>query len=349
MKSAIRLLAVLCLAAMLLSFVPVRAEATEIKSGIGTVTASALRLRSAPSSDARILSTASRGDKVVVLRRVGDWYLVNYNLDIGYMHRDYLSVTDRENVKLGFAMFDTPCNVRLGPGTDTGVVAQAPKCETCFIIGFNCGWYKVSYNGQIGYVRSDLVTLLEKPYANSGRDPWSRGLGDPGMDYYKKLWMIYGTWSVSDHRLVYQTEAEARSHMTDVLVQTWDINGRGEKYTRYWLLTVHENIAPTVRAIFAELYALPERPPIHTLGGFRWDGKSEHSVGLAIDMNQTENFYCDPSGRALTTGWFRPDTDPYSFPIGGAVERVFRKYGFTRGIYWKNGYKDYMHFSFFGT
>ncbi len=349
MKSLIRWITALCLVFALLTLLPGRAEATEMKSGIGTVTASALRLRSAPSAEGKILATASFGDKVVVIRRVGDWYLVNYNLEIGYMHRDYLTVSDRENVKLGFAMFDTTCNVRQGPGTDTGIVAQAPKCETCFIVGFNQGWYKVSYNGRPGYVRSDLVTLLEKPYANSGRDSWSRGLGYHGMSNAQKTWMIYGTTWVPDHRLVYQTEAEARSHMTDVLVQTWDINGRGEKYTRWWLLTVHENVAPTVRAIFAELYALPENPPIHTLGGFRWDGKSEHSVGLAIDMNATENYYCNPNGQALTAGWFRPDTDPYSFPIGGAVERGFNKYGFIRGIYWRNGYKDYMHFSFFGT
>ena len=349
MRPATRILAVLCLAVLLVTLLPAQAEATEMKSGIGTVTASALRLRSSPSSDSKILATAAAGDKVVVLRRVGDWYLVNYNLEIGYMHRDYLTVSDRENVKLGFAMFDVSCNVRLGPGTDSGILAQAPKCETCFVIGFNCGWYKVSYNGQIGYVRSDLVTLLEKPYTNSGRDSWSRGIGYEGMTNLQKTWMVYGTYWVADHRLVYQTEAEARSHMTDVLVQTWDINSRGEKYTRWWLLTVNENVAPTVRAIFVELYALPERPPIHTLGGFRWDGKSEHSVGLAIDMNATENFYCNPKGQALTAGYFLPGSDPYSFPINGAVERVFRKYGFTRGIYWKNGYKDYMHFSFFGT
>ena len=349
MRIRTRLLALFLAALLLLPCLPVRTEATEYKTGIGTVTASALRLRAAPSSDSRILATASRGDLVVVMRRVGDWYLVNYNLEIGYMHGDYLEIDERKNVKLGFAMFDTACNVRRGPGTDTGIVDLAPKCETCFIIGFNCGWYKVSYNGQIGYVRSDLVTLLEKPYSNSGRDPWARGLGSEDMPDYQKTRMIFGAYWVPDHRLVYKTEEEARSHMTDVLVLTWDINSSGEKYTRSWLLTVNENIAPTVRALFAELYALPEKPPIHTLGCYRWDVKSEHSVGLAIDLNSNENYYCDPDGRALTGRYFRPGTDPYSFPVDGAVDRVFRKYGFTRGIYWKSGYKDYMHYSFFGT
>ena len=144
------------------------AHATELKTGIGVVTASALRLRAAASTDSKILSTASYGDSVVIIREVGDWYLVNYNLDIGYMHKDYVEFNERKNIKLGYAMFDSCSNVRKGPGTNTGVVAQAPKGETCFIIGFNCGWYKVSFNGQIGYVRSDLLTLLEEPYTNAG-------------------------------------------------------------------------------------------------------------------------------------------------------------------------------------
>ncbi len=162
-----KLIALLLTVAMLAGFA-LPAHATELKTGIGVVTASALRLRAAASVDSKILSTASYGDSVVIIRQVGDWYLVNYNLDIGYMHKDYIEFNERKNIKLGYAMFDTCSNVRKGPSTSNGVVAQAPKGETCFIIGFNCGWYKVSFNGQIGYVRSDLLTLLELPYSNSG-------------------------------------------------------------------------------------------------------------------------------------------------------------------------------------
>ena len=39
--------------------------------------------------------------------------------------------------------------------------------ETAYIIGFNCGWYKVQYEGQTGYIRSDLLALTEAPKYNS--------------------------------------------------------------------------------------------------------------------------------------------------------------------------------------
>ena len=157
------LLVVVLLASMIFTV-----AATELKTGIGIVDASALRLRSGASTDSEVVSTAYNGDSVVIISEVGDWLLVNYNLDIGYMYKDYIQVKERENVKLGFARFDCTSNVRKGPATNAGIVDQAPKNETCFIIGFNTGWYKVSYNGQIGYVRSDLLTLLEKPYTNHG-------------------------------------------------------------------------------------------------------------------------------------------------------------------------------------
>ena len=166
-KTITKLVALVLTVCMLAGF-SLPAHATELKTGIGVVTASSLRLRAAPSTDSEILGAASRGDCVVIIREVGDWYLVNFNLKIGYMHKDYIEFNEKKNVKLGYAEFDTASNVRSGPGTDYGIVAQAPKGETCFIIGFNCGWYKVSFNGNIGYVRSDLLTLLETPYSNAG-------------------------------------------------------------------------------------------------------------------------------------------------------------------------------------
>ena len=168
MKRLTTRLIILILTVSMLAGFALPAQATELKTGIGVVTASSLRLRAKASTDSEILATAVGGDSVVIIREVGDWYLVNYNLYIGYMHQNYVEFNERKNVKLGYAMFDTACNVRKGPGTESGIVAQAPKGETCFIIGFNCGWYKVSFNGQIGYVRSDLLTLLECPYSNHG-------------------------------------------------------------------------------------------------------------------------------------------------------------------------------------
>lgn len=168
MKRLYTKLIAIVLTVIMLSANAVPAFATELKSGIGVVTASSLRLRSGPSGSSEVIDTAYAGDNVVIIRESGDWYLVSYNLQLGYMHKDYVEFNDRKNVKIGYAMFDCTSNVRKAPDTNSGVVAQAPKGDTCFIVGFNCGWFKVSFNGQTGYVRSDLVTMLESPYTNTG-------------------------------------------------------------------------------------------------------------------------------------------------------------------------------------
>lgn len=343
------LLLALLLTLSLLGPLTTRAEAAELKTAIGTVTASALRFRSQPNSSAEVLGVASYHDKVIVIGREGDWYRVVFNLKTGYMHGDYLELDEVKNVKLGYARFDYSSNVRLRNTADSPAVGHPLRGDTCFIVGFNRGWYKVSYNGQLGYVRSDLVTMLEMPYENVGSPGNTFRVANGGMGEREKRRLIFGTEEIEDPRLAYATEEEADAHMTRVTVKGWELDSRGEKYTRTWTLTVNARIAPTVEAVFAEIYALDEKPVIRTMGGYRWCWKSEHSVGLAIDINPVENYYINPEGKVLTGKYFQPDTDPYSIPVDGSVDRIFAKYGFTRGIYWESGFKDYMHYSFFGT
>lgn len=170
MKRVYRLLTLLGLLIVMIGTTTVMANATELKTGIGIVTASSgLRLRAKATTDSKVINTAANGDSVVIIRQVGDWYLVDYNLDIGYMSADYIQVKERENVELGYGSVNPYLvNIRSGPSTSNGVVDTASSSSKVYIFGFNCGWYKVKYDGNIGYIRSDLVTLTEVPYDNSG-------------------------------------------------------------------------------------------------------------------------------------------------------------------------------------
>ena len=170
MKRVYKLITMIAMLIVILGTMTVIANATELKTGIGIVTASSgLRLRASASTDSKVINTAAKGDNVVIIRQKGDWYLVDYNLDIGYMSADYIQVKERENVELGYGSVNPwLANLRSGPSTSNSVVATASAGDKVFIFGFNCGWYKVKYAGEIGYIRSDLVTLKEVPYANSG-------------------------------------------------------------------------------------------------------------------------------------------------------------------------------------
>lgn len=170
MKRFYRVLMILAVMVTAVIALALTANAEELKTGIGIVEANGgLRLREEPSTDSDIIDTAYNDESIVIIEKVGDWYKVNYNLKTGYMHGDYLYVKERENIELGYGAIDYDLvNIRSGPSTSYSLVDQAGYGEKVFIFGFNCGWYKVKYNGQIGYVRSDLVELQEIPYCNYG-------------------------------------------------------------------------------------------------------------------------------------------------------------------------------------
>lgn len=188
----------------------------------------------------------------------------------------------------------------------------------------------------------DSVTLKSNVY-----------IGYKGESYESKCMNIFGK-VVKDPRHPYtnnSSSAEFVANLTTVTVKVWDFKkGIGsEKITKTMKLQVHKNLAATVEAIFAEIYACEEKYPINYLGGYRWSTKSEHTPGLAIDINYESNPYVDPNGKIITGKKWDPENDPYCIPLDSEVEQIFEKYGFRRGTWWSSGYKDYMHFSFFGT
>ncbi len=178
-------------------------------------------------------------------------------------------------------------------------------------------------------------------------------IGYKGESYESKCMNIFGK-VVKDPRHPYKNNKSSKefvANLETVTVKVWDFkNGIGsEKVTKEMKIQVHKNLAATVRALFAEIYACEEKYPINYLGGYRWCEKSEHTPGLAIDINYESNPYVSPSGKIITGKRWDPENDPYCIPIGSEVEQIFEKYGFRRGTWWSSGYKDYMHFSFFGT
>lgn len=175
MNQTRRILSLLLAMVLLLSAVPVAANAKgPIMYGIGFTTGSELRLRQQPSTSSKILDVSPKGEVVAVIGKSGDWYHVIYNLQEGYMHKNYVSVQTSQNAELGYGKINgSKVNLRTGPGTNYRAVTQGDKGEQVYIVGINSGWYKVIYGQDICYIRSDYVDLTEIPYENeeSGKTP----------------------------------------------------------------------------------------------------------------------------------------------------------------------------------
>ncbi len=143
-----------------------------VKLGIGIVDATGLRLRAAPDTNAEVINSAYQDDVVVVLADYGEWYQVIYNLDVGYMYKEYVIFKAVENADLGEATVNCPLvNLRAKPDSGAEQLTQLEEGETVHIIGLNNGWYKVDYitvyGWTTGYIRSDLLDLTEVPPYNT--------------------------------------------------------------------------------------------------------------------------------------------------------------------------------------
>lgn len=152
----------------------VSAKDGTLTTHVAVVDASALRLRSGPSTSTATLAYASRGEYVIITGKTGSWYQVSFNLKTGYMHEDHLSTYTRRNVELGYGSVNgNKVNVRSGPSTSYSSLTRANNGEKAYIIGFNNQWYKVIFDTQVGYIRSDYLDLTEIPYENkaSQKDP----------------------------------------------------------------------------------------------------------------------------------------------------------------------------------
>ena len=133
---------------------------------VGTVQADALRVRASASTDSSILATASKGDAVIVLEEAGDnWYKVDYQSVQGYMSGDYLTVAETADAAIGYGKVSangSTLNLRSGPSTSSSKVGALSHGTVVKIVGVDSGWYKVDYNGTVGYVSSDyMVTTKE--------------------------------------------------------------------------------------------------------------------------------------------------------------------------------------------
>ena len=168
MKSFSRVISLVLAVVLLCGSLPMTAFAKgDIIYGVAFITGSSVRLRSDDSTDSRILDTTNKNEVVVVLSKHGDWYKVIYDLKEGYMHGDYLDVAKTENAELGYGRINgSSVNLRSGAGTSYSKVARGDKGDKAYIIGVKDGWYKVIFEDDICYIRSDYLDLTEAPYEN---------------------------------------------------------------------------------------------------------------------------------------------------------------------------------------
>mgnify|MGYP000250299481 CR=1 FL=1 len=213
---------------------------------------------------------------------------------------------------------------------------------------------------------SEDVSATAEDIFGSGRQPVPAILevipldkkGNPSIFTLTKEFTVVASESqqrvstVDRSTIRFSSEEEALAYMVDIEVPVWQLVNGTKKPTTI-TVTVHQAVANDVRKIFDEIFNGEEQFPIKSCIGFSWRGvgsTSQHSLGLAIDINPDENYFIGRDGTIKAGKLWLPGENPYSILPDGDVVRAFNKYGWhwSPDMNWSNG-ADYMHFSLSGT
>ena len=127
-----------------------------------TVNVSSVNIRSSASTDAKVITRASRGENVEVTGTSGDWYKVKYKGDTGYIRKDMLvegtSATSSSSSPTA-KVTGSSVNIRKSASTGAAVLKRVERGTVLEAVSISDGWVKVKYSGVTGYVSADYVKV----------------------------------------------------------------------------------------------------------------------------------------------------------------------------------------------
>lgn len=127
-----------------------------------TVNVSSVNIRSSASTDAKVITRASRGENVEVTGTSGDWYKVKYKGDTGYIRKDMLvegtSATSSSSSPTA-KVTGSSVNIRKSASTGAAVLKRVEQGTVLEAVSISDGWVKVKYSGVTGYVSADYVKV----------------------------------------------------------------------------------------------------------------------------------------------------------------------------------------------
>ena len=137
-----------------------------------TITASALNVRSGPSTGYNVIGTTYQGNTVEIITSSNGWHKVKLsNGKVGWVSGQYVSLSGDAGNSGNGGSTETPStgkkatvtasalNVRSGPSTSNGVIGTVYKGNTVEILENSNGWSKIkTSSGQVGWASSQYLS-----------------------------------------------------------------------------------------------------------------------------------------------------------------------------------------------
>lgn len=163
------------------------------KTGKVVNVSTSLRIRQSPSTSSSIVGSLSAGQTFKINGKNGAWYNIDAQGTKGHVHGDYVQVLsgnegsnsgsnnnqsgnsnnnldESYNGKAGKVVnVTTNLRLRSQPSTSSSVLAYLLPNERFTLQGkTSSGWFKVNYNGKIGYLHEDYVKIVSSNEGSNG-------------------------------------------------------------------------------------------------------------------------------------------------------------------------------------
>jgi len=130
----------------------------------GTVTASALNVRSGSSTSDSIITTISKGTSVEILSTSGDWHQISVNGVTGYVHSSYVSSGGSGGSSAAASgstgtVNVSALNLRSSASTSASKAGLIYKGQVVTILSTEGSWYQVSVNGTTAYAYAEYISV----------------------------------------------------------------------------------------------------------------------------------------------------------------------------------------------
>ena len=119
-----------------------------------------LNLRKEQNPESEILMRIPNGAEVTVLSVSGQYARIQYENASGYVPQSYLeaAAVPPMPTTVKVLLESGSLNLRSEPGESADIIAKIPNGETLVLLETNAGWSHVSYQNQMGYVLSSLIS-----------------------------------------------------------------------------------------------------------------------------------------------------------------------------------------------
>ncbi len=132
--------------------------------GSGIITGDVVNARKGPGTGYERVESLAKGKQITILGEENGWYHIKWNDSTGYVLKDYVSLSSSTAAQSSASASanatvvggDT-INVRSGAGTSCSRVTTLGSGKRVAVLSQEGDWYKVSFDGKTGYIKSDYI------------------------------------------------------------------------------------------------------------------------------------------------------------------------------------------------